>query len=128
MSYLLDTHVLLWAAGDPERISAPVRALLEDEATTLHFSAASLWEIVIKRGLGRDDFRVDPARLRRLLAANGWNELAVTSDHALAVEALPALHGDPFDRILLAQARSEGLHLVTADRQLLRYGEGIVAA
>ena len=62
------------------------------------------------------------------LVANGWNELQVTSDHALAVEALPPLHRDPFDRILLAQSRSEGLRLVTADRQLLRYGEGIVAA
>jgi PIN domain nuclease of toxin-antitoxin system len=128
VNYLLDTHVLLWAAGDPDRISAPVRALLEDAVNTLHFSAASLWEIVIKKALGRDDFRVDPVRLRRLLVANGWNELAVASDHALAVGALPPLHRDPFDRILLAQARSEGLQLITADRQLQQYGDGIVAA
>jgi PIN domain nuclease of toxin-antitoxin system len=128
VNYLLDTHVLLWAAGDPDRISAPVRALLEDAVNTLHFSAASLWEIVLKKALGRDDFRVDPVRLRRLLVANGWNELAVASDHALAVGALPPLHRDPFDRILLAQARSEGLQLITADRQLQQYGDGIVAA
>lgn len=128
MKYLLDTHVLLWAAGDPDRISTPVRELLEDDANSLHFSAASIWEVVIKRGLGREDFCVDPARLRRLLVANGWNELPVASDHALAVEALPPLHKDPFDRILLAQARTEGLQLVTADRQLLRYGMGVVQA
>lgn len=128
MRLLLDTHVLLWAAGDPDRIASPVRELLEDQASSLYFSSASVWEVVIKRALGRDDFSVDPARLRRLLVANGWIELPVTSDHALAVAALPPLHRDPFDRILLAQARTERLQLVTADRRLLEYGDGIIAA
>ena len=128
MRYLLDTHVLLWAAGDPGRIPGPLRMLLEEKGSSLHFSSASIWEIVIKRGLGRPDFHVDPVRLRRLLVANGWNEVPVSSDHALAVEALPPLHEDPFDRILLAQARTERLRLVTADRQLQQYGEGIVGA
>ena len=100
--------------------------MLENEESALHFSAASIWEVVIKDSLGRADFSVNPARLRRLLVANGWHELPVSSEHALAVAALPPLHKDPFDRILLAQARVEGLQLVTADRGLQQYGEGIV--
>ena len=126
MRCLLDTHVLLWAAGDPDRIPPKLRSTLENEESALHFSAASIWEVVIKDSLGRADFSVNPARLRRLLVANGWHELPVSSEHALAVAALPPLHKDPFDRILLAQARVEGLQLVTADRGLQQYGEGIV--
>jgi PIN domain nuclease of toxin-antitoxin system len=128
MNLLLDTHVALWAAGDPDKLSDATRTLLLDEANRLFFSVASIWEVVIKRGLGRDDFRVDPARLRRLLVMNGYGELALTSDHALAVEGLPALHRDPFDRILIAQARVEGMRLVTADSQIAQYGEGILRA
>lgn len=81
----------------------------------------SLWEVVIKRALGRPDFRIDPRLLRRGLVENGYVELAVTSDHALAVDLLPALHKDPFDRLLVAQALAEGLSLVTADAQLSPY-------
>ncbi len=125
MRILLDTHVLLWAAGAPERIPERTRVLLESESNELVFSSASIWEVVIKRGLGREDFRVDPERLRRLLVAHGYVELPVTSDHALGVIALPRLHNDPFDRILLAQARAEELHLLTADRKLLRYGSPV---
>ena len=128
MKLLLDTHLLLWAAGDPERIPQAVRELLLDQSNELYFSAASIWEIVIKRGLGRDDFRVDPLRLRKMLVVNGYVELAIESEHALAVEALPSLHKDPFDRMLLAQARSEGLQLVTVDRQIQQYGGGIIGA
>lgn len=128
MNLLLDTHVLLWAAGEPDKLSDATRALLLDEANRLFFSVASIWEVVIKRGLGREDFRVDPARLRRLLVLNGYGEVALTSDHALAVECLPALHRDPFDRILVAQARVEGMRLVTADSQITQYGDGILRA
>lgn len=127
MKLLLDTHVLLWAAGEPDKLSEAVRSLLLDESNSLFFSSASIWEIVIKRGLGRDDFRVDPIRLRRMLVMNGYTEISVASDHALAVDGLPLLHKDPFDRILLAQARTEGLSLVTSDAQLVRYGDGIIA-
>lgn len=127
MKLLLDTHVLLWAAGEPDKLSEAVRSLLLDESNSLFFSSASIWEIVIKRGLGRDDFRVDPIRLRRMLVMNGYMEISVASDHALAVDGLPLLHKDPFDRILLAQARTEGLSLVTSDAQLVRYGDGIIA-
>lgn len=126
MKLLLDTHVLLWAAGEPDKLSETSRLLLQDETNDLFFSSASIWEIVIKRGLGRDDFRVDPLRLRKMLVMNGYTEISVASDHALAVDGLPPLHKDPFDRILLAQARTEGLSLITADEQLTRYGEGII--
>jgi PIN domain nuclease of toxin-antitoxin system len=118
---ILDTHLLLWAAGTPERLSREAVELIEDPGTALLFSAASLWEITIKRGLGRDDFRVDPRLLRRGLADAGYEELPVTATHALAVDDLPPLHKDPFDRMLIAQARSEGLLLLTSDDMVARY-------
>ena len=121
MNLLLDTHVLLWAAGVPERLPDDVRALLEDQDAKLFFSAASLWEVAIKSGLGRADFRVDARVLRRGLLENGYVELAVTGAHAVAVDLLPPIHKDPFDRLLIAQARVEGLTLVTADQVVARY-------
>ena len=121
MKLLLDTQILLWAAGRPERLSVAARRQLADPANELLFSAASLWEIAIKSSLGRDDFRVEPRVLRRSLLDNGYIELPVTSEHAVNVESLPDLHKDPFDRILLAQAVTEGITLLTSDAQLARY-------
>ena len=121
MRVLLDTHVLLWAAGAPERLPPDARALIERPGTDLVFSAASVWEVAIKNGLGRDDFRVDPSLLRRRLLENGYAELAVTSAHAVVVHLLPPIHKDPFDRILVAQARVEGITLLTADARVARY-------
>jgi PIN domain nuclease of toxin-antitoxin system len=121
MKLLLDTHVLLWAAGEPSQLSAAALTLIEDPGNELIFSAASLWEITIKRGLGRDDLRVDPRLLRRGLLDNGYSELPVTSEHAVAIDILPAIHKDPFDRILVAQATIEGMALVTADPVVARY-------
>jgi PIN domain nuclease of toxin-antitoxin system len=121
VNLLVDTSVVLWAAGEPQKLSADARRLLDDPQNAPWFSAASLWEIVIKRTLGRDDFKVEPARLRRGLLGNGWRELAVSGEHALAVESLPELHKDPFDRILVAQATTEGFALVTSDRIVARY-------
>lgn len=95
MKLLLDTHVLLWAAGNPGRLSSSARELLEAPENELIFSAASLWEIAIKRGLGRDDFQVDTRVLRRGLLDNGYSELPITSEHAVAVEGLPPIHKDP---------------------------------
>ena len=126
MRLLLDTHILFWAAGEPEKLSAAGRELLLDPENALYFSPASIWEIVVKRGLGRDDFQVDPARLRKLLVVNRYTEVPVTSDHALALDGLPPLHKDPFDLLLLAQARSEGMLLVSSDSQVHRYGNGII--
>lgn len=122
MKLLLDTHILLWAAGSPDRLPAAALQLLEDPLNELLFSAASLWcEIVIKRGLGRSDFQVDARVLRRGLLDNGYQELAITSEHAVSIESLPPIHKDPFDRILVAQATIEGITLLTADALVAKY-------
>lgn len=121
MKLLLDTHLLLWAAGNPARLSAAARALIEESENDLFFSAASLWEIAIKRNLGRDDFRVDPRVLRRSLLDNGYRELPITSEHAVAVDTLPSIHKDPFDRIITAQATVEGITLLTSDPLVAQY-------
>lgn len=115
MILLVDTHLLLWAAGQPERLSRKARRVFEDASSQLWFSAASLWEVAIKHALGREDFRVEPNRLRRALITNGWHELAISSEHALATSGLPPIHKDPFDRMLIAQAHVEGVVLVTSD-------------
>lgn len=121
MRLLLDTQILLWAAGQPERLSAPARKLLNNPKHDLFFSAASLWEIAIKNGLGRSDFRAEPRQLRRGLLDNGYSEIPITSEHAVTLDLLPALHKDPFDRILLAQALAEGVTLITVDAELAKY-------
>jgi PIN domain nuclease of toxin-antitoxin system len=121
MKLLLDTQLLPWAAGQPKRLSAAARKLLNDPRNELLFSTASLWEIAIKSTLGREDFRVEPRLLRRGLLDNGYVELPVTSQHAVSIDALPPLHKDPFDRLLLAQALSEGITLLTSDGQLALY-------
>lgn len=121
MKFLLDTHLLLWAAGQPDRLSAAARSLINNQENELLFSAASLWEVVIKRGLGRDDFQVDPRLLRRGLLDNGYGELPIVSDHIVAIESLPSIHKNPFDRILVAQATMEGITLLTTDSLLAQY-------
>ena len=127
MNLLLDTHVLLRAARGSD-LSAGLRQLLEDQANRLVFSAASIWEIAIKSGLGRPDFDVPSGVFRRGLLEAGYQELPVTGVHAAALQGLPALHRDPFDRILVAQAMVESLTLVTADRTILTYPGPILAA
>jgi PIN domain nuclease of toxin-antitoxin system len=118
---LLDTHLLLWAAGQPERLSDAARELVEATDNELVFSTASLWEVVIKRGLGREDFKVDPRLLRRGLLDNGYSELPIASEHVVAIDTLPQLHKDPFDRVLVAQALVEGITLLTRDPVVGRY-------
>ncbi|MBW1703842.1 MAG: type II toxin-antitoxin system VapC family toxin [Deltaproteobacteria bacterium] len=127
MKLLLDTHIVLWAAGQPEKLSKPVRTLLTTSENFLFFSAASMWEIVIKRGLGREDFKVNPRRLKKMLIVHGYTELPVTAEHAFTVETLPLLHKDPFDRLLIAQARTEGMLLVTVDTAVSQYQESVLA-
>ena len=121
MKYLLDTHLLLWAANEPERLSAKAVALLENLDNEFFFSAASIWEITIKSGLGRVDFVVDARLLRRGLLDNLYCELPISSEHALFVNTLPGIHKDPFDRILIAQASIEGITLLTADTLVAQY-------
>ena len=121
MDLLLDTQVLLWAAAAPERLSNEASAIIQNRENKLYFSTASIWEITIKRGLGRADFRVDPALLRRGLVENEYEELPITSTHAIEIGHLPPIHQDPFDRMLVAQAGSEGLLLLTSDALVARY-------
>ena len=121
MQLLLDTHLLVWAMGEPERLDPALVRLLEDPMNTPVFSVASRWELVIKRGLDRPDFRLEPPLLRQALLEAGWRELPVEAHHVLVVGQLPALDRDPFDRLLLAQAQADGLLLITADQQLAQY-------
>ena len=123
MKLLLDTHLLLWAANQFDKLSPIALKLMGDPSNELIFSAASIWEITIKQGLGRDDFKVNPRLLRRGLLENGYQELAITSVHALAVGQLPPIHKDPFDRLLVAQAQSESIILLTADSLVAQYGD-----
>ena len=127
MNLLLDTHILLRAARGVD-LGAGLRRLLEDPANRLVFSAASIWEIAIKSGLGRPDFDVPSGVFRRSLLEAGYEELPVTGAHAAALQGLPPLHRDPFDRMLVAQALVESLTLVTADRTILTYPGPILAA
>lgn len=121
MKLLLDTHVVLWAAAQPERLKPRARRLLADPQNVLLFSAANLWEVAIKRGLHRKDFQVDPRLLRRGLLDNGYHELPILSEHVVAIENLPAIHKDPFDRLLVAQATVEGVTLLTLDPIVAKY-------
>lgn len=118
---LADTHLLIWAASNSPRLSASAHALIMQANTGRWFSAASIWEIAIKRAKRRSDFRVDPRMLRSGLLSNGWQELVVSGEHAAAVLDLPPIHKDPFDRLLLAQARVEGLTLLTSDKMVAKY-------
>lgn len=125
---LLDTQLLLWWAIEPRRLSAGTASLLADPAQPVVFSVVSLWEVAIKSSLGRADFQVEAAALRLGLLGQGFRELPIRAEHALAVQHLPWIHRDPFDRLLVVQAQLEGLRLLSADRALLAYGEHVQAA
>lgn len=125
MNLLVDTHLLLWAASQPSRLSSAARALLTDAGKQPYFSAACLWEIVIKSALGRADFSVDPNRLRCGLIDHGYQELPIQGQHTLAVASLPRIHRDPFDRIQIAQARTDGMLFLTSDATLASYGDPV---
>jgi PIN domain nuclease of toxin-antitoxin system len=118
---LLDTHLLLWVISQSRRLSSQARDLIGDLDNELWFSVASLWEVAIKQGQVRDDFRVDPRLLRRNLLNNGYNELAVAGEHAVATRELPRLHKDPFDRMLVAQSVVEEITLLTTDPLVAQY-------
>lgn len=121
MKLLLDTHLLLWAAGPSPRLSLGARRLITDGDNELFASTASLWEIAIKSALRRPEFQIDPALFRRNLLNNGYGELPVTGEHAVAVANLPTIHKDPFDRLLIAQSIVEGIMLLTGDPVVARY-------
>lgn len=121
MKYLLDTHILLWAAAEPHKLHTGAKSIIENLENELFFSVASLWEVVIKNSLGRSDFHIEPGILRRALLDNGYIELPVQSTHVVALGSLPPIHKDPFDRILIAQAMSEGILLLTSDDLIKQY-------
>jgi PIN domain nuclease of toxin-antitoxin system len=123
MRLLIDTHLLLWTAARSRRLPREARRLLEDPANDVFYSAASLWEIAIKASLRRSDLKVDLALLRPALAVMGLLELPVSGAHAERLASLPAIHKDPFDRMLVAQSLSEPLILLTNDAALAAYGE-----
>ncbi|MDR1735461.1 MAG: type II toxin-antitoxin system VapC family toxin [Oscillospiraceae bacterium] len=124
MRILLDTHILLWAAAGA--LPADAARYVMDMQNALFFSPASIWEVVIKQGLGRADFSADPVSLYNGLLGAGYQELPITSKHTLLIGVLPELHKDPFDRILLAQSASEGLSLLTSDKTLAQYPGAVI--
>ena len=121
MKVLLDTHLLLWVANSPNRLSAEICAIITDQENQIFFSVASIWEIAIKRSLKRADFTADPRLLRRGLLDQMYVELDINARHALELLSLPPLHRDSFDRILIAQALVEGITLLSADRLVTQY-------
>lgn len=118
---MVDTHLLIWAADSIELVPTGARVLMSDSGNELLFSAASIWEVAIKHRLNRPDFQVDARMLRRGLIDNGYCELPILSEHAVAIDALPPIHKDPFDRLLIAQAMVEGITLLTDDVTVAQY-------
>lgn len=124
MKLLLDTHILIWAsAGTLPQEAVPFIASADN---VLMFSPASIWEAVIKKGIGRVDFQIDPFALYHGLLDRMYVELAITSRHVMAVGSLPPVHKDPFDRLIIAQSRVEGITLLTSDSTVAQYGNGII--
>lgn len=121
MKLLLDTHLLIWVAQDSEALPSAARALIGDLEHELFFSVASVWEVAIKHAMNRSDFRVDPHLFRRALLDNHYGELPITSEQAIAAGGLPALHRDPFDRLLIGQSMVVGALLLTSDRLVAQY-------
>jgi len=121
MRVLLDTHLVLWTFFETKLLSAQARSVLEAPQNKLVYSTVVLWEIGIKRGLGKKSFQVDPRVLRRAMLDDGYEELPILGQHAVAIDNLPPIHKDPFDRILIAQAMVEGITLLTADPVIAQY-------
>lgn len=125
MRLLLDTQVVIWLIEGEPRLPAYARGVIEDPTSDITLSVASLWEIAIKFGRRRPDFRHAPGVIRAAAQRAGWKELPIRAEHVIDVANLPAIHGDPFDRLLVAQARVEGLVLLSADATLLGYGDPV---
>ncbi len=126
MNLLLDTHVALWAITDSPKLPLKARELIASPKTNVWISAASIWEIAIKHSLGRGDMPISAQDARRYFSESGYRLLAIEAEHALAVEDLPTHHGDPFDRILVAQALMEPMRLMTHDAMVALYSDTII--
>ncbi|ATC65141.1 PIN domain nuclease [Nibricoccus aquaticus] len=125
MRLLLDSHVLIWWLENPDRIAKPLRDAISDPTNDVFFSAASIWELTIKSSLNR--LRLPPSFVT-LLRHDGLDELEINTSHAQATASLPPIHGDPFDRMLIAQALTEGLVLATRDATIMRYDVPVIEA
>ena len=121
MKYLFDTHIFLWAFDNSPKLSAEARYLLGEYGEELFFSPISIWEVATKAGTKRS-LGISARECLQRIVDGGFRELPVTSKHAAVVEMLPRIHGDPFDRILVAQAMVEGCILVTHDDNIAKYG------
>ncbi len=126
MKCLVDTHLAIWSVADSGKLSKKATAILRDDRIRFYFSAASIWEIAIKRAKHPEEIPIGADEARNLFLEAGYRELPVTSYHAASVESLPAIHADPFDRILVAQAKIEGMRLLTHDHILPGYGDFVV--
>lgn len=126
MNRLLDTYIALWAITDSPRLSTRARALIEDPNATIWVSAASLWEISIKHGLGRGEMPVSGPDALAFFQEAGLRILSIAVEHVVAVAALPPHHQDPFDRILVAQAQVEPMHMITHDALVAKYDPAII--
>ncbi len=127
MRYLLDTHLLIWAAAEEtppkkdSKLPPQARQIIEDEANDLHYSSMSLWEVAIKFAKKSPMFDYDPHKLRQELDDHGYEEISFDCNDALEIGTLPPIHNDPFDRALIAQAKSQGMMLLTCDETISRY-------
>ncbi len=126
MRLLLDTHIALWAVVDSPRLSSRARELILAPATEVYVSAATIWEISIKFALGRGNMPISGANAVDCFTRAGYFRLPMTWEHALAIESLPLLHADPFDRMLVAQSLSEPMILLTNDGTLSAYGDTVL--
>ncbi|MCA1978064.1 MAG: type II toxin-antitoxin system VapC family toxin [Thiobacillus sp.] len=126
MNVLLDTHVALWAITDSPRLPGRAREMIESPRSTVWISAASLWEIAIKHGLGRGEMPVSSQEALRYFQESGYRFLPIEPEHTVAIEDLPPHHADPFDRILVAQALVEPMRLITHDQAVARYSDTII--
>jgi PIN domain nuclease of toxin-antitoxin system len=122
---LLDSDALIWTLSDPARLSAYAAEKIQDKSNDVRVSVVSVWEIGVKRAKGKLNM---PGDLEAMLAEKEFDPLPLATSHALAVEALPHQHHDPFDRMLIAQAQVEGLTLVTSDREMRRYPISVLPA
>jgi len=127
LNLLLDTHVALWAITDSPRLTPKARDLIANPANTVWVSVASLWEITIKHSLGRGDMPISGAQAKAWFEQSGYQLLNIEAPHVSGVGELPALHHDPFDRLLVAQAQAEPLRLITHDAQVARYSDTVIA-
>jgi PIN domain nuclease of toxin-antitoxin system len=127
MNLLVDTHILLWSSIESPRLSVDARRLLESGQYQLWFSVLSLWEIALKRFKPRNDFEFEVGPLRSGLLSNGYLEMDIKANHISALQKLPNLHTDPFDRLLIAQAIAEGYWLLSSDLKMSHYGHPVIS-